>query len=80
VIETPDFAALATTQIAALDAVRVARDGAVVATTLAAVREAAVGTTPLMPAIIDAVRARATLGEISDVLREAWGVWRGGTG
>jgi methylmalonyl-CoA mutase N-terminal domain/subunit len=29
---------------------------------------------PLMEPILDAVRARATLGEISDVLRSAWGV------
>ena len=28
---------------------------------------------PLMEPIIDAVRARATLGEISDALRGAWG-------
>jgi methylmalonyl-CoA mutase N-terminal domain/subunit len=31
---------------------------------------------PLMPPIIDAVRARATLGEISDTLRGVWGVYR----
>jgi methylmalonyl-CoA mutase N-terminal domain/subunit len=30
-----------------------------------------------MPPIIDAVRARATLGEISDALRAVWGVYRG---
>src|SRR5207245_672939 len=29
---------------------------------------------PLMEPILDAVRARATLGEISDVLRAVWGV------
>jgi len=29
---------------------------------------------PLMEPILDAVRARATLGEISDVFRAAWGV------
>jgi methylmalonyl-CoA mutase N-terminal domain/subunit len=29
-----------------------------------------------MPRIIEAVRARATLGEISDTLRKAWGVYR----
>jgi methylmalonyl-CoA mutase N-terminal domain/subunit len=29
-----------------------------------------------MPPIIEAVRARATLGEISDVLRAAWGTYR----
>jgi methylmalonyl-CoA mutase N-terminal domain/subunit len=26
--------------------------------------------------IIEAVRARATLGEISDTLREVWGIYR----
>jgi methylmalonyl-CoA mutase N-terminal domain/subunit len=40
------------------------------------VASAARGTEPLMPPIIDAVRARASLGEISDTLREAWGVYR----
>jgi methylmalonyl-CoA mutase N-terminal domain/subunit len=29
-----------------------------------------------MPPILDAVRARATLGEISDTLRTAWGTYR----
>jgi methylmalonyl-CoA mutase N-terminal domain/subunit len=29
----------------------------------------------LMPAIIDAVKAAATLGEISDALRAAWGTY-----
>ncbi len=31
---------------------------------------------PLMEPILDAVRARATVGEISDVLRGVWGVYR----
>ena len=31
---------------------------------------------PLMPLIIDAVRARASVGEISDVLRGVWGEYR----
>lgn len=30
----------------------------------------------IFPAILDAVKARATLGEISGVLREVWGEWR----
>jgi methylmalonyl-CoA mutase N-terminal domain/subunit len=30
-----------------------------------------------MPPILEAVRARATLGEISDVLREEWGTYQG---
>src|SRR5690606_5857517 len=71
VIETPDFGALATEQIARLTAVRRQRDQAAVTTALAAIRHAADGTEPLMPPIVSAVRARATLGEISDVLREA---------
>jgi len=29
-----------------------------------------------MPRILEAVRARGTLGEISDTLREVWGVYR----
>jgi methylmalonyl-CoA mutase N-terminal domain/subunit len=33
-------------------------------------------TAPLMEPILAAVRARATVGEISDVLRGAWGVYR----
>ncbi|HEX4934736.1 MAG TPA: hypothetical protein VFV33_16215, partial [Gemmatimonadaceae bacterium] len=31
---------------------------------------------PLMPLIIDAVRARATVGEISDTLQARWGQYR----
>jgi methylmalonyl-CoA mutase N-terminal domain/subunit len=30
-----------------------------------------------MPLLIEAVRAGATLGEISDVLKAEWGVFRG---
>ncbi len=78
IMEAPDFAALELAQIGGLRAARGARDTAVVARTLADVRAAAGGTTPMMGPIIAAVRARATLGEISDVLREAWGVYRGG--
>jgi methylmalonyl-CoA mutase N-terminal domain/subunit len=29
-----------------------------------------------MPVIVEAVKARATLGEISDTLRAVWGVYR----
>jgi methylmalonyl-CoA mutase N-terminal domain/subunit len=28
-----------------------------------------------MPGVLDAVRARATVGEISDVFRSVWGVY-----
>ena len=39
-------------------------------------REAAAGDENLMPALIDAARAYATVGEMCDVLRAAWGTWR----
>ena len=33
---------------------------------------------PLLPLIVDAVRARASVGEISDALRAEWGAYRPG--
>jgi methylmalonyl-CoA mutase N-terminal domain/subunit len=75
-IEQPDFPALEAAQKVALAAVRERRDDDAVRRTLAAVREAARGTENLMPPIIEAVKALATLGEISDVLREEWGEYR----
>ncbi len=72
----PDYSALAVRQKARLAQVKAARDAAAVAGALAAVGTIARDTAPLMPPILAAVRARATLGEISDALREAWGVYR----
>ena len=40
---------------------------------LAALREAAQGTANLVPPMLDAARAEATLGEICGVLRDLWG-------
>jgi methylmalonyl-CoA mutase N-terminal domain/subunit len=75
-IARPDYSALADRQKARLQQVRAGRDGNVVRRTLAQVESAARGPGPLMPMIIEAVRARASLGEISDALRAAWGVYR----
>ena len=75
-IEVPNFPELEARQRARLADARGRRDGAAVRRSLAAVGGAARGTGPLMPAIIDAVRARATLGEISDTLRTEWGIYR----
>ncbi|MEC8999185.1 MAG: methylmalonyl-CoA mutase family protein [Actinomycetota bacterium] len=59
-----------------LAAVRQARDDAAVATALArVVADAAEPTTNLMPALLDAVRARASLGEIVDALEAVFGTW-----
>ncbi len=75
-LATPDYSALASRQRARLDAVRARRDRAAVASTLAALEAAAGAAGPLMPLIIDCVRARATIGEIADAFRRTWGVYR----
>ena len=75
-IPLPDYRALEQEQQARLAAVKTQRDSAAVAAAIARVKEAAAGTVPLMAPIIAAVRARATLGEISDALREVWGTYR----
>ncbi len=77
-ITRPDYSVLAERQKARLAEVRARRDETVVHQTLRAIKAAASGTAPLMPPIIAAVRARATLGEISDTLRDTWGVFRPG--
>jgi methylmalonyl-CoA mutase N-terminal domain/subunit len=59
-----------------LQAARQARDGAAVRETLDRLAQAAAGTDNLMPCVVEAVKARASLGEISDVLRRLWGEYR----
>ena len=63
-------------QQAKLAAVKASRDDSRVRTALAGLERAARGTENLMPRILDAVRAYATLGEISDVLRGVFGEYR----
>jgi methylmalonyl-CoA mutase N-terminal domain/subunit len=75
-IERPDYSALAERQKTQLRDVKAKRNTPVVTKALDAVAQAAAGTAPLMPPIIEAVRARATLGEISDTLRKVWGTYR----
>ena len=53
------------------------RDTDAVESTLKDVRETAQGDGNMMPPIIDAVKAYATVGEVSDVLREEFGEYRG---
>ncbi len=52
------------------------RDNEKVGATLAALREAAHGTENLMPYILDAVRAYATLQEVTDTFRDVFGVYQ----
>jgi methylmalonyl-CoA mutase, N-terminal domain len=92
IIPAPNFAELERGQRERLAVVKAARDAAAVARTLQAIRDAAPAyaasggagaktgqrLTPLMPLIVDAAKARATVGEISDVLRDCWGEYRPG--
>jgi len=65
------------TQVARLDALRKERDGASVQRRLDALRTAARDERQnLVPLILDAVRSLATLGEISDALRDVFGEHR----
>jgi methylmalonyl-CoA mutase N-terminal domain/subunit len=63
-------------QVERVRALRASRDQAAVARALAAVEEAARGTENLLPPMKEALRARATLGEVSDVLRRVFGEHR----
>ncbi|GHH68014.1 methylmalonyl-CoA mutase [Streptosporangium violaceochromogenes] len=54
---------------------RAARDGRAVDGALAAMVQVARGEGNLIPSMLDAVRAEATLGEICDALRGVWGVY-----
>ena len=70
----PDYSALAAKQIERLKRSRGARDAARVARALAAITAAADPPgSPLMEPILEAVRARATVGEITAALVEKWG-------
>jgi methylmalonyl-CoA mutase N-terminal domain/subunit len=69
--------ALEQKQIERVQALRARRDSAVVEASLARLKEASVREDAnLMPPLIDASRAYATLGEVCDALRETWGTWR----
>ena len=80
-IPAPDFRALEQDQLARLARTKAARDQTAVSAALAALGTAsasddAATSAKLMPLIIDAARARATLGEIADTLATAWGMYR----
>jgi len=60
-------------QVARLRALRARRDAGAVRAALAALEACARGTANTMPAILRAVEAYATLGEIADTLRGVFG-------
>jgi methylmalonyl-CoA mutase N-terminal domain/subunit len=59
-----------------LTAYKANRDGAAVVKSLEALRVAARGSDNVLPVMKDALRAKATLGEVSDALRDVFGVYR----
>jgi methylmalonyl-CoA mutase N-terminal domain/subunit len=72
-----DNPALEKAQVAKLNKQRGSREGAAVETSLKTLRAAAEdGKADLMPPILEAVRAYATLGEICGVMREVFGEYR----
>ncbi|MCC6319198.1 MAG: methylmalonyl-CoA mutase [Gemmatimonadaceae bacterium] len=86
-IPAPDFSALERDQVSRVRDLRSRRDTQAVGRALSALGAAATtyadapdsaGREPLMPLMVEAVRSRATVGEISDVLRERFGEYRPG--
>ena len=77
IVPAPDYSGLAATQIDRVRKVREERDPRRWEVVLSDLAHGAVGGGNLMPLIIEAVRARATVGEMSDTLRDVWGTFRG---
>ena len=75
-LDHPDFAQLGRDQAARLASIRATRDEQAVRSALQRVDRIAAGTGNLLPALVEAVKVRATLGEISGVLRERWGSYQ----
>jgi len=75
VIPAPDYSALAAAQRRRVAEARGRRDEKRRQAVLDELGTAARNAEPLMPYLLEAVRARATVGEISDTLRTVWGVY-----
>ena len=63
-------------QIERLRSVRAKRDAAAWESAISKLREAAAGTENLLPRILECVESYATVGEISNTLRTAWGEYQ----
>ncbi|MCK5560368.1 MAG: methylmalonyl-CoA mutase, partial [Thermoplasmata archaeon] len=63
-------------QLGKLTTLKKERDGAKVQESLETIRKTAQGDANLMPVIVEAVKAYATLGEICNVFRDEFGVYR----
>jgi methylmalonyl-CoA mutase N-terminal domain/subunit len=86
-VAAPDFTRLEQEQVKRLKAVRAKRDKDRAAAAIAALGKGAdrlqsggaARSASLLPAIVEAVRARASVGEIASVLRSRWGMYKPGT-
>ena len=67
--------AIEAAQAARLAQLRSSRDSAAVERALAALRSAAAGTDNVLPPMREALRQRATVGEVCDALRAEWGTY-----
>jgi methylmalonyl-CoA mutase N-terminal domain/subunit len=63
-------------QLEKVDRLRRMRNTGAVTRALDALRKAATGTENTTPALLDAVRAYATVGEMCDALRDVWGEYQ----
>ncbi|EKE45435.1 methylmalonyl-CoA mutase large subunit MutB [Oceaniovalibus guishaninsula JLT2003] len=72
-IRVVDNAGVRTSQVARLDRIRATRDQAACDAALKALEEGARGEANLLDLAVDAARARATVGEISDAMERAFG-------
>jgi len=68
--------ALEAQQVERVRDLRARRDATAVEAALARLMRDAEGEANLMPAIVEAAKAFATMGEMCDALRRVWGVWR----
>ena len=78
-IPAPDYSALEREQVQSVEKVRQKRNATELDRTLTALRAASAPSSTnarLMPLIVDAVRARATVGEIAETLAANWGFYR----
>jgi methylmalonyl-CoA mutase N-terminal domain/subunit len=75
-LDQPDFAKLGREQAERLARTRSGRDDEAVGSALRQVQETAAANGNLVPVIVEAVKVRATIGEISGVLRDRWGTFQ----
>jgi methylmalonyl-CoA mutase N-terminal domain/subunit len=74
-IPQPDYPTLEQTQKTSLERFKAERGSSGLLASLEGIRAAARTGKNLLPPMIEAAKARATLGEMSDILREEWGTY-----